>query len=183
MSVSDSEQILPLSAALQYEQPGAARELECGVLIIPPAPQHLLQHIRLIRRSTDHPPYVKLPPRVASELPDQANANAIFDTGATHTCVSRRLLDEFGVPTGVTIAVDTVNGEDAEPHEYHEYAVGLLLSKTLCFPAIQVLDAETVGTDVLIGMDILGQIRFRYKYDSRQEKSVLKLVAPWQGDP
>ena len=76
-----------------------------------------------------------------------------------------------------------MNGEHAQPHEYHEYTVGLLLSKTLCFPAMQVLDAEVLGTDVLIGMDILGQIRFRYKYDSRQDKSFFKLVAPWQGDP
>ena len=77
---------------------------------------------------------------------------ALWDTGATNSVITERVVRECNLaPTGKTI-VRGVNGE----HWADTYVVSILLSGAVCFTAVTVTKGDFTGADVLIGMDIIG---------------------------
>lgn len=87
-------------------------------------------------------------------IPEPRQYVAIWDTGATNSVVTRKVVEECGlIPTGV-VEVNLAGGSD----ERNTYFVAIGLPNGVMFPQVKVTDAETlVGGDVLIGMDIIGQ--------------------------
>lgn len=88
----------------------------------------------------------KSPPPTAVEF------DAIWDTGAEATAISQNVVQKCGLkPTGVT-KVSTAGGEKF----MHTYLVSLGLPNSVAFPAVRVTEADMGGTDMLIGMDVIG---------------------------
>jgi len=76
---------------------------------------------------------------------------AIWDTGATGTVVTQKVVDACGLkPTGM-VKVQTVGGERLS----ETYFITLYLPNKVAVSNINVCRGEVAGADVLIGMDII----------------------------
>ncbi len=76
---------------------------------------------------------------------------AIWDTGATGTVITKKVIDALNlVPTGITI----VNGVGGQ-HQAKTYVVDILLPNKVLVPNVNVLEGSGESFDVLIGMDII----------------------------
>ena len=78
---------------------------------------------------------------------------AIWDTGATGTAITKKVVDECGLkPTGVAV-VHTAAGES----KTNTYLVNVWLPNRVMVPNVRAALGELIGTDVLIGMNIINQ--------------------------
>lgn len=75
-----------------------------------------------------------------------------WDTGATGSVISKRVVDQLGL---VPISVTTVYTA-AGPTEANVYIVDFILPNHVIFQKVQVTQGDIVNTDILIGMDIIG---------------------------
>lgn len=77
---------------------------------------------------------------------------AIWDTGATNSAISRRVVDQLGLPTTSMTRVHTANGEAVQT--VHQVSIGL--PNRLLVQDIQATCAEVIhGADALVGMDVI----------------------------
>src|SRR3989344_6102728 len=89
------------------------------------------------RHTKDHPPYKK--------------CLAIWDTGATHSVISEKVIAECNLkPTGI-VQVHGISGEKISK----TYLVNILLPNGVAFTGVKVTEGILRDTDVLIGMDII----------------------------
>ncbi len=79
---------------------------------------------------------------------------ATWDTGATNSVITQRVIDACGLKPIGTTAVSHAQGttDDVEV-----FLVNIGLPNGVAFPALRVTRGELRGTDVLIGMDIIAQ--------------------------
>lgn len=78
---------------------------------------------------------------------------AIWDTGATHSVITRKIVQDLNLkPVGMTI-VHTANGETHQK----QYIVNFYLPNQVMFVMLKVTEAPLHQTDILIGMDIISQ--------------------------
>lgn len=79
--------------------------------------------------------------------------NAIWDTGATDTAISSKVVEQCGlIPTGKA-TINTANGE----RDVNTYIVDIELPNRVRIPAVAVTEFTAVeGSDLLIGMDVIG---------------------------
>jgi len=86
--------------------------------------------------------------------PERKTFQAIWDTGASGSVITARVVKELNlVPTG-RADVYTASGQ----HNVNTYLVNILIPPGVQFVALRVTEGEiTGGLDVLIGMDIIGQ--------------------------
>lgn len=80
-------------------------------------------------------------------------AIAQWDTGATGTCISKKIVSQLGLqPTGM-IRVQTPSGIGI----MNKYMINLILNNEVRIMNLVVMDSEigNQGIDVLIGMDII----------------------------
>lgn len=78
---------------------------------------------------------------------------AQWDTGATNTCISKRVVEELGlIPIGIE-QIHTPSGEDW----VNSYLVDIILRNNVTVKSIKVNDSAIggQGIDMLIGMDII----------------------------
>ena len=79
---------------------------------------------------------------------------AIWDTGATHSAITQKVVDQCELkPTGRVLMNHAGNEERAE--ETDQYVVNLALPNKVIVEAVEVSRGGFVGGDVLIGMDII----------------------------
>ncbi len=94
-------------------------------------------------------------------VPAAVPANALIDTGASGSVITRDLAQRLGLqPVGVTL-VNTPSGTNVQASMY---AVRLMLSPTVVFETTAT-EAESIraqGLDALIGRDVLSQAVFVY---------------------
>lgn len=79
--------------------------------------------------------------------------NALWDTGATGTCISRNVVHNLSlIPTGIT-NIRTPSGQS----ERKTYLIDLTLPNNVRINGVKAIDSEIgdQGLDVLIGMDIM----------------------------
>ena len=78
---------------------------------------------------------------------------AIWDTGATSTAISSKVVQKCGlIPTGKA-TINTANGQSI----VNTYLVDIELPNNVNIPGIQATEFTAVeGSDLLIGMDIIG---------------------------
>lgn len=93
----------------------------------------------------------------SSTHPDIANKNlqtflALWDTGATHSVITKKVVDAVGlVPTGMT----TVRGVNSE-NTVNTYIADIGLPNRVLFQNINVSEGLLLGKyDVIVGMDII----------------------------
>lgn len=79
--------------------------------------------------------------------------NAIWDTGATNTVITGKVVAAMGLfPVGI-VKTHTVSGVlDA-----NVYIASIFLPNRVAIPNVQVTEGNLAGADVLIGMDIITQ--------------------------
>ena len=93
-------------------------------------------------------------PQSSPKPPDHSKFNAIWDTGATNTVITQRVVDACNLrPIGMTL-VNTAQGQMKTP----VYLVSVVLPNNVCFSQLRVTRGNLVGAaDALIGMDIIGR--------------------------
>lgn len=106
---------------------------------------------------------------------------AVWDTGATGTAVSQKIIDECGLkPIGV-VEVHTAN----EKRLSQVYLASIFLPNHVLFPFLRVNEATIKDADVLVGMDIItrgdfavtnsdGRTTFSYRWPSIERIDFVK---------
>lgn len=98
----------------------------------------------------------RLATNVLVELDDKkVNALALWDTGATNTCISVEVVNNLGlIPTG-KMNIKTPSGSS----QVNTYLVNIILPNNVRISDIMVCDSEigNQGIGVLIGMDIINK--------------------------
>ncbi len=78
---------------------------------------------------------------------------AIWDTGATHSVITEKIVKDLSLkPVGMTI-VHTANGQAHQK----QYIVNFYLPNQVMFGMLRVTEAPLHETEILIGMDIISQ--------------------------
>ena len=106
-------------------------------------------------------------PKSPPPHPPLRRYNAIWDTGATKSSITRKIVDELQLaPSGMTYVTGV--GADDKPHTYLSptYFINLGLPNYVGFFGTRVSQGSIQGADMLIGMDIIGDGDFAI---SRQE--------------
>jgi len=103
----------------------------------------------LITEATIHPAF---DPEKVKSVPPGKPFNAIWDTGATNTVITKKVVDQCGLkPIGMT-QVHTAGGIK----KCLIYLVGIMLPNGVGITKVQVTEATlTDHADILIGMDII----------------------------
>ena len=98
--------------------------------------------------------YASWMPRDAKPQPPAQEFSALWDTGATNSMVTRRVVDALNLlPEGYT-RVHHVGGLMAKAPQYF---INLVALTALHFPNLLVVQGEFIGSDVIIGMDIINR--------------------------
>jgi len=103
----------------------------------------------------------------SSTDPDEAssrakNYTAIWDTGATGSVVSQRVIDECGL---VPIAMANVRQADGRVILSPVYRASILLTNRVLIPVVHVVRGQPGECDVLIGMEVIGSGDFAVSSD------------------
>jgi len=91
---------------------------------------------------------------VTQGLPDNSKLKkyvGIWDTGATMTVVSQKVIDECSLKLITYTKAQTPNGERTSG----VYLAAVMLPNGVGFPGMLVVEGEVSGGDALIGMDII----------------------------
>ena len=97
---------------------------------------------------------------------------AIWDTGATNTVISPKIVQKCELkPIGV-VEVHTANGERLS----QVYLVSIFLPNHVIFPQVRVTEGNILDTDVLIGMDII--TRGDFVITNKDKKTVFSFRMP-----
>ena len=87
-----------------------------------------------------------------SKQPPFHTVRAIWDTGASRTCITEDVVAKLGLK-----AIDkTTNHTAAGLREAGVYLVNVQLPNTVVFPVLRVTDGVISGADILVGMDVIG---------------------------
>src|SRR4030042_4196075 len=80
--------------------------------------------------------------------------NALWDTGATGSVITRKVVDECGLKPISRATIHHANGTS----ETLVYLISIFLPNNVCFNSLRVTEGKLAGdTEVLIGMDIIGK--------------------------
>ena len=85
--------------------------------------------------------------------PDVVQFKAIWDTGASCSCISQNVLESLNLPEIDRVTNNTANGS----RKAGVYLVNIYLPNKVVFQGVRVIDAKLLDTDILIGMDIINQ--------------------------
>lgn len=83
--------------------------------------------------------------------PTPKEYTAIWDTGATGSVISQKVVEELKLQPAGFIPVHHAGGSDVSPW----YKVNIMLPNNVSFPEVKVTQAKLASADVLIGMDII----------------------------
>lgn len=116
--------------------------------------------LQLINRIVIHPP------RQFSEIQfDKIDVNAIWDTGATHSCISSRLAKQLKLIPNSKRTTNTAGGLKTSD----VYTIDIQLPNRVIMPSVMVAEIDLIDSvDALIGMDIIGEGDFAVNsYDGK----------------
>ncbi len=83
--------------------------------------------------------------------PQRVRYKALWDTGATNTCITHQIVKDLGLqPIGRAI-VSGVHGQ----REVSTYLINIILPNQVSIGTLRVTEAEISQADVLIGMDVI----------------------------
>ena len=92
-------------------------------------------------------------PRI-TRPPDAKEYNALWDTGATGSVITRKVVDECGLKPIGRANVHHAKGTSTTL----VYLVSVFLPNNVCFHSLRVTEGDLAGNvEVLIGMDIMGR--------------------------
>jgi len=100
--------------------------------------------------------------RISVNPQSQRQYRALWDTGATASVITQKIVDELGLkPIGMT-KVHTASHRDIDAEVY---LVSIFLPNRVAIPNIKVTKGNLTGNDMLIGMDIISQGDFAITYN------------------
>ena len=109
-----------------------------------------LQAETLVSKAINPGQNIAIPPEVVEGA---KKYNGIWDTGATNSVISQKVVDDCGLmPTGMAIVQGATGSMRCET-----FLVSIFLPNKVVFPSIRVTKGVLAGCDVLIGMDIINQ--------------------------
>ena len=98
--------------------------------------------------------YAAWTPERATLQPPRRQFNALWDTGATGSMITKRVVEDLGLQVEGYTTVYHVQGEaESVPLFY----VNLVLFRNFHFAGVTVVLGELLDTDVLVGMDIINK--------------------------
>lgn len=101
-------------------------------------------------------------PTIPKDSINSRQYRALWDTGATASVITQKIVDELGLkPIGMT-KVHTASHSDIIAEVY---LVSIFLPNTVAIPNIKVTKGNITGHDMLIGMDIISQGDFAITYN------------------
>lgn len=81
---------------------------------------------------------------------------AIWDTGATHTVITSKIVSDLGLKPSGKVTVRGVGPAGApQEHESNTYLINVLLPNNVGITGVRVSENSIEGSDVLIGMDVI----------------------------
>ena len=111
-------------------------------------------------------------PNKTSTVPTQHEFWAIWDTGASGSAVSQRVIQKVGLqPTGIA-RVQTANGI----HNCNTYLISIRLPNKIGFYSVKVTEGNLGNEDILIGMDLI--VEGDFAITNYQGKTVLTYRTP-----
>jgi len=114
-------------------------------------------------------------PRATTDCPPYTQFTAIWDTGATGSVITQRIVSYLDLkPIGMT-KVHHYGGEDTRP----VYLVNLVLPNKVGVSQLRVTLGEIIGADFLIGMDIIS--RGDFAVTNANGKTLLVFRMPSRG--
>ena len=132
-----------------------------------------LQVETLVSKAINPGPNATVPPEVVQAA---KKFDGIWDTGATNSMISQKVVDECGlIPTGMAMVQGATGSRPCET-----FLVSIFLPNKVVFPSIRVTKGVLTACDVLIGMDIInqgdfaitqndGKTTFSYRYPSIEQ--------------
>lgn len=116
------------------------------------APQRVLVLQNQIKASEFYNPASGLP------IPLMLEYTCIWDTGATGTVISQRVVNALNLqPSGRTTVHGVGQGDTAHEYETNTYFINLYLPNNVAMYGARVVEGSITGADVLIGMDVIGE--------------------------
>ncbi len=104
--------------------------------------------------------------------PSQSEFLAIWDTGATNTVVTEKVVNTCGLkPIGMA-RVNTANGQSDCP----VFLINLFLPSNVGFHHLRVTQGQLTGADMLIGMDVI--TRGDFVVTNKDSKTVFSFRMP-----
>ena len=91
-------------------------------------------------------------PASGNAQPTVHTVKAVWDTGATGSAISKKVIQDLGLSHIDEVDNHTANGT----RKAKVYLVNIYLPNKVAFPALRVVDGDFHGCDVLVGMDIIG---------------------------
>jgi predicted aspartyl protease len=92
-------------------------------------------------------------PLKTTEFPQHKPYKAIWDTGATNTVITPKVVQECGLQPISRIKVHSASGE----YEASVYLINVVLRNNVGFAKLRVTEGNFIGADVLIGMDLISK--------------------------
>jgi len=132
-----------------------------------------LQVETMVSKAINLGPNATIPPEVVQAA---KKFSGIWDTGATNSMISQKVVDECGlIPTGMAMVQGATGSSPCET-----FLVSIFLPNKVVFTSIRVTKGVLTACDVLIGMDIInqgdfaitqndGKTMFSYRYPSIEQ--------------
>ena len=92
-------------------------------------------------------------PAQDGEYPRVHKINAIWDTGASASVITKNVIDTLGLKK----IDDVITYTAAGPKDSEAYLINMVLPNRVAFPAVRVTDGDIAGADALVGMDIISK--------------------------
>lgn len=113
---------------------------------------------------------------VNSTPPSPVQCRAIWDTGATNSVITKRLVQSMGlIPTGKGAVTNTGTTELR-----NTYLININLPSHVVIPYVKVTDCEDVlgngNADMLVGMDVIARGDFAVTYEN--DKTIMSFIMP-----
>lgn len=113
------------------------------------------------------------PNAVALSMVGNQNWVSLWDTGATKTVITKRVVDALGLKPVSVGSARTPQGQ----YDAYLYYIDLYLPNKVYFPKLLVMEGQPADCDILVGMDVIGkgdfavsnfneQTAFTYRYPS-----------------